>query len=163
MKGFVVFLLLVLSGRVCAQCIDSVPTTPTWPDTISFQPANPAPGQPITATLGPPTSWNPIGPLIQVNGSVVTVSAQLDLFPGVPPPPSPMTIPLGSLPAGVYTVRIRLTGVGPTPVCNPLDATLVVGGVNTVGSVPSSSTLSLAVLLALVALIGWRALAQIRH
>jgi hypothetical protein len=162
MKGIAAALLLLLSGSAFAQCINSDPATPTWPDTISFQPANPAPGQPVTATLGPPTSWYLI-PTIQVSGSVVTVSGQLDLFPGVPPPPSPLRIQLGSLPAGVYTVRMRLTGIGPTPVCNPLDATLVVGGVNTVGSVPSSSALSLAVLLALVALVGWRTLARIRR
>ena len=133
---------------LAAQCAQR-----PFPTSVTFAPANPAPGEPVVAFLGPATSeWFTGGAPVR-NGNTIDVVGSLFLFGGVPPPPAPLSIPLGAYPAGTYLVRFRLTDDLPSA-CAPLDATLVVGGGLAVSSVPTLGTgavVTLAIMLLLLA------------
>ena len=128
MRLLFVVLLMLLAGSAGAQCF--APGNLPFPTQATFSPAQPAAAVPVMALLGPATSAATTSlPVVTRNGSTIVVTAALWVFGGLPPPPTPLGINLGSLPAGNYTVSFRLTDSDNNNVaCAPLDVPLVVGG-----------------------------------
>jgi hypothetical protein len=127
MRLLFVLLLMLLAGSAGAQCF--APGNLPFPTQATFSPAQPAAAVPVMALLGPATSASTNAPTVTRTGNSIVVSASLWVFGGVPPPPTPLGINLGSLPAGNYIVSFRLTDSDNNNVaCAPLDVPLVVGG-----------------------------------
>ncbi|MEO7432482.1 MAG: hypothetical protein ABIR62_10700 [Dokdonella sp.] len=113
-------------------------------------------GQPVRFVV----HWSGCGytgslPTVHPNGAVVVVAATYSGVCGVPPPPVDVSVPIGPLAAGSYT--LRFVGIDatfepaiPDP---PIDLPFVVtGGVEPVGA-PTVGSTALAVLGALLALL----------
>lgn len=157
----VAFLLALSSAPAVAQCLDGNGVA-VWPTAMTFEPAQPAAGEPVTAVLGAPISGGIANARSDRWGAVIELSGTtfgIDFT--IPPPPTVRQFPLGALPRGTYTVTAKLVqedGTGRTVSCLPLQAQLVVGGGGPVleGIPVLSHWLPMALLAAALLSMAWR-------
>jgi hypothetical protein len=144
---------LALAAPAAAQCVSG--GTPVWPTQITFQPAQPDVGQPVTAVLGPPISGGLAGSSVRSGANIALRGVTTGIDIGVPPPPSLRLIDLGGLPQGTYTVTAQLFD-GSGAACLPTQAQLIVGGGGPViESVPALGATAAAALIALLLALAW--------
>jgi hypothetical protein len=146
---FAVACLLWFATPVSAQCVSSTPPSAIWPTSVVFDPAQPIPGQPFAALLGPPTEaqWQPADVPVR-NGNNIDVTGFLPYVTVTPPPATLLRIQFPALPAGQYLVRFRLSGQGGA--CAPLDVPLGLTGFGSAASVPGPQGAVLAALVLLM-------------
>lgn len=73
---------------------------------LSFEPGSPLAGQPITVTAGR-IAFIPQSAAISVQGNVIDVTLTGGFIDYIPPPPVCISVVIGALPAGSYTVNLR--------------------------------------------------------
>jgi hypothetical protein len=150
MKRFALGLLGMLgaiaSPTASAYCINA--------SDVTFEPAQPTAGQDVGVRLRAfGAIWDITSPVISVVGSTVSVSAR-NITPSLPPPQSSILVAVGPLLPGQYSVVLSTTeGTGP---CPPVTVPLVVtGGQPDAVAAPTLSPLWLALMAAMLALVGW--------
>ena len=131
---------------------------PDWPSTLQLTPAAPVAGQAVTALVGPPTPdavFVASDATIQIVGNEIVIDGLAAPSGFLPTDAQLVSVPLGNLRAGQYTVRTNFHGLpsgkDPAPTCNVVRATLTVAAAEPV-SLPAMRWPALLLLGAALAL-----------